>query len=411
MLNKSKSVLLPLIPTIYLPGLLYATSRGMLIPVLPLYTREFTNQYQLVGLVLAAEAIGMVVFDVPTGMLLNRIGRKNGMLLGAFTMGLTTALVGFTSSIWVIALLQFFTGFGIALYSVARHTYLADEVSNESRGIAIATIGGVFRGGSALGPFLGGTLIAAFFGLSATFFAVGILTLITLIIMFIAVPADPPRKEVESEASLSEEVGTHAEHNLLETLKTHWRAIAFAGLGSFFAQMVRLARRTALPLVASDVLHLDVAQIGTITSLSSLVDMPLFPVAGFLMDRFGRKFAIVPSFLLQGIGVFLIVLATGYWSLLAAALIIGLANGISAGTMMTLGADLSPLEGRSQFLGLWRLIGDGGAMIAPLLVGAIADALTLIAATGTLSLAGFIAAAIFMWLVPETLRKKKVELR
>ena len=38
----------------------------------------------------------------------------------------------------------------------------------------------------------------------------------------------------------------------------------------------------------------------------------------------------------------------------------GLGNGISAGVVMTLGADVAPAESRTQFLGGWRLCADLG---------------------------------------------------
>ena len=62
-------------------------------------------------------------------------------------------------------------------------------------------------------------------------------------------------------------------------------------------------------------------------------------------------------------------------ALLLAASLIGFGNGLSSGGMMTLGADLAPRDGLSAFLGLWRLIGDGGRLSGPVCVGYIADLL------------------------------------
>ena len=86
------------------------------------------------------------------------------------------------------------------------------------------------------------------------------------------------------------------------------------------------------------------------------------------------------------------------------------ANGLSSGTMMTLGSDLAPHSARGEFLGMWRLVGDGGVMGGPAVVGGIADLLSLPAAALVLSGAGLAAAGIFTFFVPETLvkRKKKI---
>ena len=62
--------------------------------------------------------------------------------------------------------------------------------------------------------------------------------------------------------------------------------------------------------------------------------------------------------------------APGRWPLVMALIAAG--NGLGAGIVMTLGADASPDEGRSQFLGAWRLCGDIGNTGGPLLVSAVA---------------------------------------
>jgi MFS family permease len=169
--------------------------------------------------------------------------------------------------------------------------------------------------------------------------------------------------------------------------------------------MVRTARRVLIPLYGADVLGLDVAQIGWISSLASAVDMLLFYPVGLIMDRFGRKFAIVPSFFIQGVGLALIPLTGGFTSLAVVAGLIGFGNGFGSGTMMTLGADLAPEDSRAEFLGIWRLIGDLGFTSGPLIAGNVAGMLTLPAAALVMAGSGFTATLIFLFLVPETVRK------
>ena len=54
-----------------------------------------------------------------------------------------------------------------------------------------------------------------------------------------------------------------------------------------FAQMIRAGRQIIVPLYAANELSLSVAEIGSIVSISSAVDMSLFLPAGFLMDKLG----------------------------------------------------------------------------------------------------------------------------
>ena len=73
--------------------------------------------------------------------------------------------------------------------------------------------------------------------------------------------------------------------------------------------------------------------------------------------------------------------------------------------MMTVGADLAPKDAVGEFLGAWRLVGDGGAMGGPVLVGALADALGLAFATVAVAVVGAGAALTFAYGVPETVRR------
>ncbi len=76
-------------------------------------------------------------------------------------------------------------------------------------------------------------------------------------------------------------------------------------------------------------------------------------------------------------------------------------NGLGSGIVLTLGADLSPAGERSRFLGVWRLVGDSGALVGPLLTAAVAS----LGAALTLTwLIGVIGAAVMWRRVPETLR-------
>jgi MFS-type transporter involved in bile tolerance (Atg22 family) len=73
--------------------------------------------------------------------------------------------------------------------------------------------------------------------------------------------------------------------------------------------------------------------------------------------------------------------------------------------MMTLGADLAPKNAMGEFLGLWRLIGDGGFLSGPLTVGYVADIVGLSPAAYVIGGIGLLSASIFAFFVPETLHK------
>jgi MFS family permease len=382
---------------VYVPTVVLSLADGMLVPVLPLYVASMGAGFALVGLALAAEAIGMLLGDVPAGSLLRRFDRRVTMLVGVALVGVAVALLPLAPEVIAVVALRLAAGFGGALWSISRHAYLTETIEPQTRGRALAAFGGATRIGFFVGPALGG-LVAASFGYAATFVLYGVVAAAAFVLC--AVSLEP---RGASGAPPQHRLGHRAA--LLHVLRMQRGTLLVTGTGHVMAQMVRSGRRIVLPLYGAAVLGLDVEAIGYVLSAAALLDVVAFPVSGILMDRLGRKWAIVPSFALQALGFALVPIAGGFEGLLAAGAVIGLGNGIGSGTMMTLASDLAQEGTVGEFLGVWRLIGDAGSMGGPVVVGAVADVLTLSSAALVIAAIGFGAAAVFAWGVPETLRR------
>jgi MFS family permease len=187
-------------------------------------------------------------------------------------------------------------------------------------------------------------------------------------------------------------------------LDAHSHDLASAGSAQFLGQIIRAGRQLIVPLYASTALGLGVAIIGVIGTISAAIDMAMFFPAGLLMDRFGRKFASVPSFVLLSLGMLAIPFVHNAPELIAATTLMGFGNGLGSGSMMTLGADLAPKDLLGEFLGLWRLIGDAGNSAGPIIVGSVAHAVGLSGSAVTLAAIGGLAAGTIALFVRETLR-------
>ena len=137
----------PLILPIYLPSFMGAFCNGLLIPVLPLYIISFDVTYVVVGLFLASSSIGMLVSDVPAGVILRRWGEKKSMLLGLVFTTLATFALIWAKNIPQVLTLRLIAGFGMALYGISRHTYISDIVAINDRGRVGAFFGGLMRVG------------------------------------------------------------------------------------------------------------------------------------------------------------------------------------------------------------------------------------------------------------------------
>ena len=338
-----------------------------------------------------------VLGNIPAGILVERLGRKPSMLFGLVMIGLSIVGMGAATNFVQLIGAQLVGGVGNALWMLARHAYMTDVIPMANRGRAIALFGGVNRMGTFAGQFcsifLGVNLRLPFF-----FYAGIVLLNLFLCLFFIPETRRAPSQTTDKKPSYLK--------LLLQVSRQHARLLATAGVGQVCVQTLRRGCHIIIPLYANEVVGLTTQQVRSVVMISSAVDMSMFPVAGFMMDRFGRRYATIPGICIFATGMVLMPFTGTFTGLLLAAMLMRLGNGIASGTMMTLGADLAPREGTGEFLGLWRLTGDFGGSAGPVIVGNLADLFGLSYSGFALGGIGYLAVGIFLWLVPETLQRE-----
>ena len=384
---------------VYLPTALLAFSQGLLLATLPLYADGFGVGYQLVSLAVGAAALGTLLTDVPAGALLVRIGLRPAMVGGSGLVAASTLVLALTDTFPTVIVARLLAGVGTALWALSRHAFLTETVPVGQRGQALSVFGGINRIGVFAGPALGG-LVAGRLGLDASFFLSAALAGAALAVSVVLIEAAPRT----AAAPRGVRWGLVA-----AAVRSSGRDLGAAAVAQTLAQMIRAGRYLIIPLYGADRLGLDPGRIGLVMTVGALVDVAMFVPAGWLMDRFGRKTASVPSFAVMAVGVGLIPLARDFNGLLLASVVIGLGNGLGSGAMMTLGADLAPPGATGEFLGVWRLIGDLGAVLGPVSVGWIAAAFGLVGGAWALAAVGVAASLTLALLVRETRAGPRVE--
>jgi MFS family permease len=386
--SSRKELLLP----VYVPTVLLSLGEGLLLPILPVYALTFDVSFGMAALVIAAAGIGTMLADVPAGLILGRLGLKPTMLIGAALTAFSMFALVFASLFPELIIYRLIGGVGTAMWGLSRHAFITESIAPRQRGQAIAVFGGINRIGMFSGPVVGG-LIGQQLGLTSSFYLSGALAVIALVISIIYVK--DTRVVVHSSRSVRWGL-------VRDLLRTNRGDLTAASVAQICGQMVRAGRQAIIPFYGASVLGLNVAQIGTVQSASSVVDMALFIPAGYIMDRYGRKFASVPSFALMGIGMAMIPLTGSFLTLIVVSVLIGIGNGLGSGAMMTLGADLAPKGATGEFLGLWRLVGDSGRASGPVVVGGLTDSTGFTFTAIALGGVGVAAALTLALLVKET---------
>jgi MFS family permease len=379
-----------LLVPIYLPSLLMAISNQGMILVLPLYALHVSGDPAFAALVVGLRGLGILVFDIPAGMLAARFGDKPVLLGGLLCNAIVMLALALASQPWLVAVLAIPQGAGAAAWFLGRQSYVTDSSPPHEWGRAIAVMAGINRVGAFLGP-LGGGIVAEWLGYSPAFAAGAALSAVAALVA-LATARNVRPTLVDDAMKLSV---------IWRIVIDNRRMFATAGFAGLAIQLMRAARQLLVPLFGT-LVGLDEAAIGLAYSLSAVLDMSLSYPAGIAMDRWGRKWTGIPCMLVFVAGLLLLPQARDFADLLVGSLVLGFANGLSTGIVMVLGMDLAPPEGRNHFLGVWRLIGDVGGVGGPLLAGVLAEAASLALASVTVAGIGVVGILIFALLVPET---------
>lgn len=391
----ARSVYRRLLVPIYVPTLISSTSLQALLVLVPLYVLEAGGGAALAAFLIGLRGVGMLLFDLPAGILLGRIGDKPVLLTGLVAMTASAVLFALSASPWAMGVAAILSGMGFTAWMIGRQSYITDTSRIGERGRAIAVMAGTMRLGGIVGPAVGG-IVAQVFGFRIAF----IILALGMGCAALCVTAFTHNVRPEKQAGIAHLA------RISNIVSSQRRVLATGGLASLGLQLMRSGRVLLIPLFGY-FLGLNITAIGLIVSLSAVVDAALFYPVGMVMDRYGRKWTGVPCLLLFALSLALLPVTQGYYSLLAVSLLSGFANGLGTGLLLTLGSDLAPSESRGEFLGIWRLIGDLGHAGGPLMIGVLIELATLGVAAIAVAGIGVTGAAVLYWLVDETLRREK----
>ena len=391
-----RSTVRSLIWSVYAPSFLLSIGQGILIPVLPGFAKEeMAASIGLIGLVVAARYIGTMIFDVPAGILVGRIGLRKTMTAGVLLFGIAAIWAGMSPNFSSLMAARLLAGASYALWSISRHSYIAAAVPMDVRGRALAVFGGLSRIATILGPLIGG-ILAEFVGIRVPFYAQATVAIFTLLMILVTAKNMVEPQQTGMRRNVFKELGN--------VISTHRSDFATAGVAAIALQFLRSGREFLIPVWGEEI-GLGKDQIGYIATISFAVDSMMFPLVGFSMDRWGRKSTGIPAFLVLGMAIALIPQTGTFGALLAVGLLAGLGNGLSSGFVLITGTDLSPKNNPGGFLGVWRFISDTGGASGPVAIGGLAQIVTLgVASLATAGIGAF-GAFMLIFIVKETMTR------
>jgi MFS transporter, DHA1 family, multidrug resistance protein len=371
---------------------------GAVMPSLALYAQSFGVSASAIGLSVAVYGLARFAVAAPSGQLADRLGRRPTLAIG----GLVTALGNLWCAVatgypeFIVA--RFIAGAGAGLILTTGQVILADITTPERRGRVIAIYQGTFIFAVGIGPFPGG-LLADHLGLAAPFAAYAIAGFGASALAWFAV--------AETRAL------AHArQHGIAATPYASQLRLLFAKPGYTLVCIVSLMNAVArtgglfaiIPILGNQRLGLTVTEIGFGLALGTVVGLLVAYPSGVLVDYFGRKAVIVPTTVLSGASMLLFCFAPSYAWFIGACVVWGLASSIGSAAPASYAADSAPPGMNATTMSMFRMIGDAGYVIGPLLLGLIADLYSADAALYFAAALLIAVGALFAQLAPETYR-------
>lgn len=356
--------------------------RTILNPVMGDIQKEFSLNNTQLGLISSAFFFVYAAFQVPSGILGDKIGKKKVLVPGFVLFGIFTAVSGWAKSFMTLLIARGVTGAGQGTYYGPQFGLSSEQIPEEKRSFGAAIINSGMAVGTA-GGFIISSWIVYDLGYSwrMPFYVMAVPTVIVgLLILFLV-------KEKRREAKIAKESGEQPaslkdlvrNKDLLKIYVT-----VFCSLFGFFVIL------TWLPYYLKTERAIDGSEIGSISSLVAWVSIPGALLWAKLSDKLGKRKAIAGPLLIAAIiSVSCIAYLPTVELVIAAICLYGLVGKLALDPILVASvADNVKPEQYSSAFGVYNFVGMSSSVVAPTLAGFMSDT------TGSLASSFYLSAAL-----------------
>jgi len=242
---------------------------AVLTPLLPYYVQHLHLSKPEAGVLAAFYAVGAIVFSVPAGFLVGRIGAKPTVLAGVVLLAVSSVAFGFLKSVAGLDAARCLQGAGGSCLWAGGLVWLMSSAAPEQRGEVVGSALGVGIAGALLGPVLGA---AATVTSPELVFSSIALVIALLGVWAVTMPPPPP-----GHANTLGELVSAARRD-----PRMWAGLWFTALPSVIFGVLEVLAPLRLSALGA-----GAAAIAATFLVSAGIEATLSPVFGRLSDRHG----------------------------------------------------------------------------------------------------------------------------
>lgn len=338
---------------------------GIIIPLLPLYAKEFGANGFTVGLLLMSYSLMQFFFAPMWGRLSDRIGRRPVLMISLAASAVGYMIWGFSGSLLMLFVSRIVAGFGNANLAVAQ-AYVADVTPEDYRAQGMGMIGAAFGLGFVLGPAIGG--IACHFGVHPNLlgFAAAFFSLADLLFTALILP-EPPNRKQNAHDPFSMGAGFY-----LKTVANQKFALSLFIM--FISTFAFAGMETTLVLLTTKYYDYTMAQN---SALFVGIGFVMVFVQGFLIRKLGKKYPDAPLIsigtILIAVGLILTPITHNQWVLYGALALLATGSGINNPSNSSLLSKLASKDQTGGVMGVGQSMSTLGRILGPVVGGYLFD--------------------------------------
>lgn len=367
---------------------------SMIWPFMVIYLgAELGLSLTIITTLTSISAVMSLLSSFIAGSIADRIGRKWTMVVSLGVTGLSLVLMIFAHSYGQFAILMALRGAFRPLYRVGSDAMVADLVPPKKRDDAYALTRLSKNVGVAVGPAMGGLMIATSYKITFLAAASTSILFALLIALFTVETLPDAAREIQEK--------------LITTLKTYLTIFQDRVFSSFIfgftlRQIAGSILWVLLGAYAIDNYGLSENLYGLIPTANAVMVVLLQLYVTRRTSRYRPLAVMAIGTLFYGLGVGSIAFATGFWGFLASMLIVTIGELIVIPTASTYTANRAPETMRGRYMSMLALTMGAGSMVGPLLGGFLNDTFSPSAIWYGGGAAGFLGAMIFFILANRT---------
>jgi MFS family permease len=369
---------------------------GVVMPFLAKFLAERGWRDGAIGTAIALAGLGVWLMQTPAGFIVDCSRHRRMLLAGAsLVVGLGYGLLPLLpSGWWVVEPLVFVAGAGHAFFVPLLGALALGLVGHAALNRTVGVNQGWNHAGN-IASALTAMLLVGWLGLPSVFYAVTAASILAALSVTLIRP-----NEVNEVRASGAGNGDENRPGFLGLLHDRRVLILFAA-----AAMFHLANAPVMPLVGLYIARLGGTdtQVAAVVLVAQTVMIPVALAAGWLCDRWGRKWVFAIGFIVLPLRIFLYSLTSDPWMLVALQSLDGIGAGIYGVVIVAICADLT--RGRGGFNSLQGLIATAvsvGGVIGPLAAGLLVQHLGFQTAFYAFAGVAAVAALLFLGFMPET---------